>query len=105
MPQWEWKELMYGLQQPFRIRTPDNENFDLTGMTVTLYVWDPAGLEFSLVGILDAVPTTGLCYFTPIVGNFAAGSKGTYRFEVEMTQAGEVVKTKDYVLEITGTRP
>lgn len=105
MPQWEWKELMYGLQQPFRIRTPDGSNFDLTGLAVTLYVWDAGGLLFSIGGIIDAIPTTGLCYFVPAVGNFGAGDKGTYRFEVEMTAVGQIIKTKDYVVEVTGTRP
>jgi hypothetical protein len=96
---------MYGLQQPFLIVTPDDEPYDLTGKIVTLYVWDASGQLFSLVGVIDAVPTTGLCYFTPIAANMGAGDKGTYRFEIEMTEAGQVVKTKDYLLEITGTRP
>ena len=93
---------MYGLQQPFTIKTPDGTAFDLTGYTVTLYVFS-AALLFSLVGILDADPTTGICYFTPIITDFATAGK--YRFEVECTKAGAVVKTKNYIVENTDTRP
>ena len=102
MPQWEWKKGMYGIAQPFLIRTPDGDPFDLTGYTVTLYVWDVV-LSFSNVGVLDIDPTTGLCYFTPIAADF--DTVGTFRFEVEMTDVGKVVKTKNYIVEVTDTRP
>ena len=98
-----WKKGMYGLQQPFTIKTPDGIAVDLTGYTVTLYVWKGTTLLFSLIGVLDADPTTGTCYLTPILGNFNAVEK--YRFEVEATKVGVVVKTKDYIVECTGTRP
>lgn len=104
MPSWIWKEGMFGLEQPFLITTPDGDPFDLTGLTVTLYVFSGV-LLFSLVGVVDATPSTGLCYFTPIAADMAVGDKGTYRFEIEMTVAGKVIKTNDYILEITGTRP
>ena len=104
MAKWDWKEDMYGLQQPFTIYYPGKKTvLDLTGMTVTLYVWDEAGLEFSLVGILDGDPTTGKCYFTPIAANFAVAGK--YRFEIEITAGGKVIKTKDYIVENTDSRP
>jgi len=103
MPKWNWKEDMYGLRQPFTIKTPDGNVVDLTGYTVTLYVWLGAALEFSLAGSLHGDPTTGICYFTPTVGQFDNADK--FRFEVELTKAGAVVKTKNYVVECTGTRP
>lgn len=104
MAKWAWKKGMYGLQQPFTIKYPKTGVvFDLTGYTVTLYVWSAAILLFSLVGILDGDPTTGKCYFTPIVTDFATAGK--YRFEVECTKVAAVVKTKDYIVENTDTRP
>jgi len=102
MPQWDWKKSMYGLQQPFTIKTPDGVVFDLTGYTVTLYLWDEAGAEFSLVGVLDGDPTSGICYFTPTVTEFTVAGK--FRFEVELTKAGAVVKTKDYIVQVTEDR-
>ena len=104
MAKWEWKEDMYGLQQPFTIYYHGGKTVvDLTGLTPTLYVWDDAGLEFSLVGILDGDPTTGICYFTPIVTDFVVAGK--YRFEIELTAGGKVIKTKDYIVECTDSRP
>ena len=103
MPKWNWKEDMYGLRQPFTIKTPDGGLVDLTGFTVTLYVWLAGALEFSLVGVLDGDPTTGICYFTPISGNFDTAEK--YRFEVELTDGVSVVKTKNYIVECTDSRP
>ena len=105
MPTWDWKEGMYGLEQPFTIKTPDGVPYDLTGHVVTLYVFKEGVQLFALVGILDGDPTTGKCYFTPINTNFPAASKGTYRFEIECTKAGVVVKSKNYAVEVTDTRP
>jgi len=103
MPKWNWKEDMYGLQQPFTIKTPDGVVVDLTGFTVTLYVWKEDILEFSNVGVLDGDPTTGKCYFTLIATDF--DTPGKFRFEVELTKAGAVVKTKNYIVECTDSRP
>ena len=103
MPAWEWKKDMYGLQQPFTIYYPGGVTvFDLTGFAVTLYVWSGTTALFNLVGILDADPTTGICYFTPIITDF--DTAGKYRFEIEITQAGELIKTKDYIVECTEDR-
>ena len=102
MPTWDWKVDMYGLQQPFTIKTPDGVVFDLTGYTVTLYVWQGAVNLFSLVGILDGDPTTGKCYFTPIITDF--DTVGKYRFEIECTKVGALVRTKHYIVEVTDKR-
>jgi len=102
MPMWDWKKGMYGLQQPFTVRTPNGVVFDLTGYTVTVFVWDAAGAEFNIVGVLDADPSTGICYFTPPITSFTVAGK--FRFEIEITKAGAVVKTKDYIVEVTEGR-
>ena len=93
---------MYGVQQPFTIYTPDGVVFDLTGYTATMYVWDQAGAEFNLLGILDGDPTTGICYFTPTIAEFTVAGK--FRFEIELTKAGTVAKTKDYLVRVTEDR-
>jgi len=102
MPQWDWKKGMYGIAQPFTIKTPDGTVFDLTGYAVTLYLWDTAGAEFNIIGVLDADPTTGICYFTPTVAEFTVAGK--FRFEVELTKVGVIGKTKDYIVEVTEDR-
>ena len=102
MPKWDWKKDMYGLQQPFTIKTPDGDLFDLTGYTVTLYVWSGTTALFDSVGVLAGDPTTGICYFTTGAGDF--DTAGRYRFEIEITKAGVVVKTKDYIVEVTEDR-
>lgn len=103
MPAWDWKVDMYGLQQPFTFKTPDGTVFDLTGYTVTLYVWSPAGVNlFSLLGVLHADPTTGICYFTPIITDF--DTVGKFRFGFELTQAGVLVRAKHEIVEVTDKR-
>ena len=102
MAKWNWKKGMFGLQQPFTIKKPDGVVVDLTGFTVTLYVWSGATPLFNSVGVLDADPTTGICYFTMIAADFATAGK--YRFEVECTKALVLIKTKNYIVENTEDR-
>jgi len=102
MAKWDWKVDMYGLQQPFTIKTPDGVVVDLTGLTVTLYVWLGEVNLFSLVGVLDGDPTTGKCYFTPIITDF--DTVGKYRFEIELTKLNTLIRTKHEIVECTDKR-
>ena len=102
MAKWDWKKGMYGVTQKFTLKDPSGAPIDLTGMAVTLYVWLGTVAQFNLAGVVDATPTTGICYFTPTAAEFTVAGK--FRFEIEYTQAFVIGKTKDYIVENTEDR-
>lgn len=70
---------------------------DITAATITLTVdaarnpSDETTKKFSLAGILDDDPTTGVVTFTPTTTNNDI-SPGTYYYDIQMTQ-GTTVRT------------
>jgi hypothetical protein len=93
----------YGFSQPFRIKKKDKTLFDLTGYTATLYIWSGATLKDSIVGTLDADPTTGKCYFT--INSDTFDTAGTYSFHIKLTKTGVRISTYTYEVEVQATNP
>lgn len=105
MADWEVTVGEYGYAKQFNVVDSAGAAFNLTGYTVTLKVWSDSTSLFTGTCDLDADPTTGICYYTPISTDFSA--TGKYYWRLELTKAGveRAIPTEPQTLYIWDDAP
>jgi len=103
MADWNVKKDNYGFTQQFTVKQADGSAKDLTGLTVTLKVWDTSGnLKFSgTCTVTDAA--NGVCTYTPAASDF--DTVGDYKAELELTKANYREDTDTFTISVRETAP
>jgi hypothetical protein len=92
----------FGFLFTFTVQNADGSARDLTGLTVTLYVYtqdQTPTLLFSGVCAVQAPATAGICTYMVVSGNFP--NIGTYNAELELTQSTSYLEdTETFTIDV-----
>ena len=91
----------FGFYLNFTVQNSDGTAFNLTGYVVTINVWQDVPRPAALFtgNCPHVVAASGTCRYLVVTGDFP--TKGAYRLELELTQAGVNISTRPYDLNVT----
>ena len=90
-----------GFPQNFAIEMPKGTIKNLSGYTLTIYVWKPGASTALFSGsVTPAVEASGTCYYTLAEGNAPSSKKGEYIYSIRLVKGSEILYTVAKTVEI-----
>lgn len=104
MANWHVVEGTVGYDQPFTIESPSGTAKNLTGYTLTMYVWNPGESSELFNGTCTTlVAASGTCKYTFATGDVddaAVELNVEYLWSIKLTKGSEVLFTTPQTLDI-----